>query len=304
MLRVERLRAEAGLKAPTITRHLVFIGNPGTGKTTVARLVAGIYRALGLLTKGHLVEVDRSELVAGYLGQTAMKTAEVVETALGGVLFIDEAYGLADDQYGTEAVDTLVKEMEDHRDDLVVIVAGYPGRWPSSSPRTPASRAGSARPSTSTTTPTTSWATIFAVLADRRRLRLATPVARPVPRVLARQSARAGFGNGRYARNVLEPRSAGTPGGCGTLRNRRWTSCGAGARGPGPVADEADRAARRHGRPRGRQSTPEPDGRRARPPSTGGVRDDARRMRPDAAPAAAPSPPAAPAAPTGLRPAC
>jgi SpoVK/Ycf46/Vps4 family AAA+-type ATPase len=108
-----------------VSRHLVFTGNPGTGKTTVARLVAGIYRALGILEKGQLVETDRSGLVAGYVGQTALKTTDVVTSAIGGVLFIDEAYALATDDFGNEAIDTLVKAMEDHREELVLIVAGY-----------------------------------------------------------------------------------------------------------------------------------------------------------------------------------
>ena len=126
--KVQETRKARGLPVSDFSYHLVFTGNPGTGKTTVARLVAQIYKELGILSKGHLVEASAKDLVAGYVGQTAIKTGDLIEKALGGVLFIDEAYALMDKTgqgYGQEAIDTLLKEMEDHRNELAVIVAGY-----------------------------------------------------------------------------------------------------------------------------------------------------------------------------------
>jgi len=128
LIQLRSEREKRGMKQPDMSLHLVFTGNPGTGKTTIARLIAKIYKQLGILSKGHFIEAERADLCGGYVGQTAIKTKKVIESAMGGVLFIDEAYSLTskhDTDYGREAIETLLKSMEDHRDDLIVIVAGY-----------------------------------------------------------------------------------------------------------------------------------------------------------------------------------
>lgn len=127
LVKIQKMREDKGMKTVPVSLHLVFSGNPGTGKTTVARILSKLYKEIGVLSKGQLVEVDRSGLVAGYVGQTAIKTQKKIEEAKGGILFIDEAYTLAKEgnDFGQEAIDTILKAMEDNRKDLVVIVAGY-----------------------------------------------------------------------------------------------------------------------------------------------------------------------------------
>ena len=208
LLKLNRMRADRGLPILPSTNHLVFLGNPGTGKTTVARLVAKIYKGLGLLKKGHLVETDRSGLVAGYVGQTAMKVSAIVEKALGGVLFIDEAYSLIkkENDYGTEAIDILLKLMEDHRSDLVVIVAGYPRKMELFLQSNPGLGSRFNRRLKFPDYTPAELLEVFRRMTENLGLQLTEQATNKLINIfaIAYQTRDESFGNGRFVRNVFE----------------------------------------------------------------------------------------------------
>ena len=204
---MQQLRRQHGLPVPETSHHLVFTGNPGTGKTTVARLVAQIYRTLGVVERGQLVESGRSDLVAGYMGQTAARTTSVFDSASGGVLLIDEAYALNqgnEDEFGREAVNTLVKLIEDRRDEVVVVVAGYPGEMDEFLDANPGLRSRFPRTIHFPDYSTDELVEILDSLCQDSTYRL-TPEARAPPGSIFDAEPRGkGFGNGRMARNLFE----------------------------------------------------------------------------------------------------
>ena len=207
LLQVQQLRAERGLPTMETSHHLVFSGNPGTGKTTVARLLSQIYRAVGVVSKGHLVETDRADLVAGFVGQTALKTQQVLEASIGGMLLIDEAYALArggENDFGREAIDTLVKFMEDHRDDLAIVAAGYVVEMADFIDTNPGLKSRFTRRVDFPDYTTDELVEIFDGLGTKHHYACTDDAATRVRELIDAEPRTRGFGNARFVRNLFE----------------------------------------------------------------------------------------------------